>query len=487
MNRFAPIRRLSLFVAVFTAGHSSIRLPKCQVLSRGLKNTATPGKFKVGYFTPIPPPRARRKGEQDLMHADEHVKRNPKNLFRAFAILLMLMVAACGTNEEVVLPTLIDGTAIALNETATATAQIALVASQQPPTLPPTWTPSPEPTIEPTIEVVQQATPTPVTGSGFIYYIFNGDSVARLAADGSGEQLILVGGAPSDLTLSPDGTLLAYVMQGNGSAREVFVSSLDGTYTQQVSCLGYARVLAPTWKPDSQEVVFAASQTSDGALGVYVAGIAGSGQCPTGNNQRLVAQLDVNRLGNFTWNPDGTLVFFDSDVIYGIDIVNGQLYPPLTQLTGYGPDSAPAHNPRDFRLLYVKSQYDEREEERIGAVFQVNVADISQPPLQEQPHTALNAVSLRWSLDGSLLAIAVPQGVWVQNQRTNTSIEVARNTNFFPQPVFSPDGNFVAYVDGGTTDITIQQIFTVGSNGQGTRQITTHQEGTITYLNWGTN
>ena len=156
-------------------------------------------------------------------------------ILSVLALLIVICAAACQPQAaSQVLPTVMGADSpIAAAPTATVP-----LPTNQAPTLPATWTPSPEPTLIPS----DTPSPTPeakTEGSGHLFYIFNGDSVVRLAADGTSEELILVGNAPADLELSPDGTLLAYTAQGSGSAREVYVSNLDGTYTQQVSCLGF--------------------------------------------------------------------------------------------------------------------------------------------------------------------------------------------------------------------------------------------------------
>jgi Tol biopolymer transport system component len=281
--------------------------------------------------------------------------------------------------------------------------------------------------------------------------------------------------------------LLAYTAQGSGSARELFVSKLDATYTQQVSCLGFARVLDPTWSPDGTGFIFAASQTADGPLGIYMADFAGSGDCPSGNNQRQIAQLEQTTLSSFTWSPDGSLVFFSSNALYAINAVMGEMFPPLTIPTGYGPDFSPAHSPRSPQLLYLKTERDEESGAKSGTIFQINSAQIEDPPLKETRGAPLKAQGLRWSSDGLFLAIAGERDVWVQDQRVNSSLQVVTGANFYPQPVFSPDAEQLAYVNAAPNAMTIQQVFVVNRDGENPTQITFHQEGTISDLNWSAN
>ncbi|MEO8610443.1 MAG: hypothetical protein ABI690_21280 [Chloroflexota bacterium] len=407
-------------------------------------------------------------------------------LTRFVALMLILVIAACQPQANNVLPTVMDVGGTDASDAATATMATALAATNQPPALPATWTPSPEPTL------LASDTPVPtpetqVEGGGHLFYIFNNDSVVRLSADGASEELILVGTSPADLSLSPDGTLLAYTAEGSGSASEVYVSNLDGTYTQRISCLGFSRIVKPTWSPDGKTLVFAGSQLPDGLISIYSANFAGSGDCPNGNNQHLLGQLDQNTVDSFAWNNDGSLIFFASNAIYGINALTGEMFPPLTQPTGFGPDTSPAHNPHSPQLMYLKTKLDEKTGTKGGTIYQINSAQIETPPVKELPGAPLKAQGLRWSLDGRFLAVSGERDVWLQDQQTNTSVQVVAGANFYPQPVFSPDDSLVAYVDGGATAITIQQIFVVGRDGNNKKQITFHKEGTISDLNWSAN
>ncbi len=404
-----------------------------------------------------------------------------------FVLLLACALAACAP-QTTVLPTVIDldgtTTAEAENAAATGTAVKSFAATNQPPTLPPTWTPSPEPSAIPA-EAITGAMPTSAASAGSIYYIFNGDSVARLAADGSSDDLILVGSAPDDLTLSPDGQFLAYSAQGNGSAREVFISNLDGTYTQRISCLGFARILSPTWSRDGQRIAFGASQMPDGAVGVYIADVAGSGSCPDGNNQRRLAQIENTVLDTITWSNDGALLFFSSLGIYGLRVAEGELFPPLTSPSGYGPDFSLAHNPLAPQLFYLKTDRNDATGVTGGVMYQFSTALLTGTSVTEIRGAPIFVRNLRWSASGRYLLIATERDILLLDQRTNTSPQIVTGTNFYPDPVVSPDDQFVAYINGGAADLAVPQIYTIRRTGEAPTQLTFHQEGTIKDLNWG--
>jgi Tol biopolymer transport system component len=398
--------------------------------------------------------------------------------------MVLALAAACQPKQTTsALPTLMQIDAAPTSEATVEAAQARSTSAL--PTLPPTWTASPPPTQRPTATspAAGSQTPTASNLTGTIAYIYNGKSIVALSAANRAEKLILNSGAPADLTLSPDGKLLAYVAQGNGSAREVYVINLDGSYIQRVSCLGFARVISPAWKPDSQTLAFAASQTSNGPLGIYTANIAGSGQCPSGNSQNLLVQTDFNDLTDMVWTMDGNAVLFASQVIYGIDVAKKLLYPPLTVYYGHGPDFSLAPNPRSSLLVYLKPAYDRKTNTVGGQIYQFDTTTL-QGNMQELAGANYGARRLRWSADGSRLLIATDQAAWVQDSQMGTSIQVVKASNFYPQPVFSPDGTSIAYVDGGIEKKTVQQIFVVETAGGTPTQLTAHTEGTMADLNW---
>jgi len=406
-----------------------------------------------------------------------------KWLMRVWFLVLVAITAACQSQQPEALPTQIDLNAISTDNAATAAAEATIAATSRAPALPPTWTPSPSFTPPPTD--LPDSTPTPVVGQGTIYYIFNGDSIAALKADGSSEALILVGGAPADLTLSPDGQFLAYTAQGSGSAREVFITNLDGTYVQRVSCLGFARVLVPAWSPDSQTLAFAASQTLDGPIGLYTAGIVGSGQCPTGNNQQLLAQTDRLTAIDMTWNDSGTRIFFSDGTIHLFDLPSATLTLELTVASGYGPDFALSYRPGTDGLYFLRTDFDEAANLKGGTVYQISTSNLDNLPLRALRTTRYFARQMLWDRSGRYLLVSTDEDVHVQDSQVNTALQIVFGSQFAPQAVFSPDGSLVAYIDGGRTDRTVQQIYTLSRDGDNRNQISNHGEGTITDLNWG--
>ncbi|MCL4256769.1 MAG: hypothetical protein KJ043_23630 [Anaerolineae bacterium] len=189
-------------------------------------------------------------------------------------IVTSLILVACSSASDETLPTRVmlpDENTIP--ETTQTVAQADNLPTETPiqsglPTLPPTFTPAPTETPIPT----RTPTNTPVIQVGAILFTYNNDSIIRINDDGTGQELIItfgVGIPISDMRLSPKGDLIAFIAPGNGSAREVWIANSTGTYTQQVSCLGYADIQNLTWSLDGQALAFTASQAPNQPMDIY--------------------------------------------------------------------------------------------------------------------------------------------------------------------------------------------------------------------------
>lgn len=415
-------------------------------------------------------------------------------LSRLLVVAIFAALTGCDLASPQVVPTLIDldATVTAQIATSTAGAEVAAAASaaaviletrRVPTALPATWTPLPVPS-QPSDTVQTLPTAAPSAGQGNVLFIFNGDSIASLSVDTGNEQLIAIGSAPSDLTLSPDGQYLAYVAQSSNGSREVFISSLTGIGVQQVSCLNFARAVAPTWSPDSQKIAFAASATPDDPFGVYVAGVENAFQCPFSNGQKLLTQTQSNLMDSLAWSNDGRRLFFAAGAVYGIEVISATLYPPITQPTGFGPDFSLAFQPGGQSLFYLKTEQDDKTGTLGGNLSQVNTADLTNLPLPESRSTLLYAATIQWSKDGRYLLSATPEDVLVQDIKAGTANSIVLGSQFAPQPAFSPDGAMIAYVDAGEGAEPIPQVYLVRRDGTDRRQITFHRGGTISDLVW---
>ena len=393
---------------------------------------------------------------------------------RLLSILIVVLLAACQPADTLVLPTVADLDAIATDDMATASA----LATPTRRPLPPTFTPLP--TFSPTATDpadVPTATPEGFRADGTIFYIFNDNSLAELAADGSFEDLLPVphiGQLITGLSASPDGAWLAYVAPGAGSAREVYVTDRSGTNTRQVSRLGFSEMQRPVWRPDGGALAFVAAQAPGAPMAIYTVAADGSGQRP-------VIQLPSTGLQDLSWSADGEWLYFSDDAIYAVNATTGEVSQALTQITGYGPDFMPVHSPSQPELYYLKTRQDMNTGIRGGNLSFFDTQHIPEQPV-ERPGAELYVDELEYSRDGEFLLISGERGIWVQRQAVQTASQIVNDLVVDPEPTFSPDASRVAYVN--VDSLGIPQIYVVDRREGDMAQITAHQDGTISDLVW---
>lgn len=400
-----------------------------------------------------------------------------------FFTLILVALAACQPQADV-LPTLIDLEAIgaataeaqtAMAPTATATRLIA--------TLPPTFTPTDEPTATPEPAVLASSTPPGFSADGRILYIYNGDSIVMITADGARTELIVtfgVGQPLRELALSPDGQYLAFTGPGNGLAREVFISNLDGTYLQRITCLNYQDIADVTWTPDSTGLVFFGAAIEGGARDVIAVNIAGATDCPAGNSQRVLIPLGTDDARGLTFNRAGTLLFYGlRNPLFAYDVATGES-TRYTFDTRVGPDFSPAQNPVSDRLAYLATLEDSQRG-RGGALVIIEDSSFAPERPFAQRATPYLARRVLWSPRGDILLLLIPDNV-ILISNTGTISTVSDMPLVLPYAAMSPDSSQVAYttVDGNG----IVQIYLRNLRSGAVRQLTAHPEGTATDLIW---
>lgn len=403
-------------------------------------------------------------------------------------VALLGLLAACGGKEEDPgpVPTLINldanATEMALTfvPAATGTSRI--------PTLAPSFTPSATFTVTPTATpTLPTATPEGFNPLGLIYFIYNGDSIVRARADGQSSELIItfgVGMLIRDMSLSPSGDYLAFVAPGNGSANEVYVASLDGSYVQRVSCLGFNDVRAPAWSPDSRELAFFATQAPGDPLNIFITAIEGSGNCPVENNQRQIGELNSTTLHDLVWDPTQPRLFFSDGPIFAINATSGEVSDALTPTSGFGPDHNLIFNPvAPNQLTYLRSERDISTNTSGGQAYRIDVAFTTSQPTPEPLPSGLTR-SIAWSNDGHLLLSSGDTSISVFDTQRASARNLLGGLLIQPRATFSPDAARIAYVGQDPTNAAVQQVFVYDIDADTRAQVTSHPEGTVADLIW---
>lgn len=397
-------------------------------------------------------------------------------------VIVVLLLSACGSTstDDAALPTRFippsAGEATPTQETVFNAASAPEGTSiSRAPTLPPTFTPTPLPTDIPTHTPI----PTVQAESGTIYFIYNGDSIVRLKDDGAFQELIVtfgVGMSITELTLSPDGQLLAFIAPGNGSAREVWVSSLDGSYLQKISCLGFADVRYITWHPDSQQIAFAAAQSIGSPMNLYVTSWLNSNTCPQGNNQRQVLEVNSTQIAGVTYNLDGNTIYFSNDALYMLDLTTGTLSTSLTVTRGIG---------SDFNMTFDSTTP--------NVVYYLQDTTIDPNTLQEGVLYGMDTTTSTrvfeyssttywYDFSPTHILISSKNAIYHVDRNSFVGDAIIFGTTALPYAVYSPDGTRAAYVNGDGNNIS--QIYVTSLDRDDTQQLTNITEGTISDLIW---
>jgi WD40 repeat protein len=407
-------------------------------------------------------------------------------------LVLVFAVAGCApAEEEAPLPTLAGEVPTLTPEpsTPTATATRSLQA-----VLPPTFTPTPTATDTPTPTPSDTPTGAPAGArpDGTIYYIYNGDAIIAQSGDGSASDLIMtfgVGVRISDLRANADGTLLTFVGKGNGSAREVYVMNRDGTYLQQVSCLGMEDVRAPKWTPDGLSLTWYAAPDAQKGGNLYIARFAGSNACPAGNDQRILLPFNTLTFGDYALNSaqdtlfysvGGDLMAYDIGTGLAVPAVNVRTYPAQRTLFLHPSDGSLLFsrlatatqqgdiNPQTFFLTDTRAEADRAE------------PDVARPYLP----TGLPAgvFSVAFSSDGVFLAGATRDTIFLRDSRNGSIQPLVTNLRAPALLAFSPDGTRLAYTAPDRNGVSQLQAVTLRTTQS--RTLTRLTEGSIADPVW---
>lgn len=406
------------------------------------------------------------------------------------AMVLVVVVAGCAPTEEA-LPTLAG---VAPTPTPEPPTPIATATRSLQAVLPPTFTPTPTATETPTPTPSETATGAPAGArpDGTIYYIYNDDAIIAQSGDGNASDLIMtfgVGVRISDLQANADGTLLTFVGKGNGSAREVYVMNRDGTYLQQISCLGMEDVRAPKWTPDGLSLTWYAAPDAQKGGSLYIASFAGSNACPTGNDQRILLPFNTLTFGDYVLNSAQDTVFYSVggdlmayDVASGLAVsaVNVRTYPVQRTLLLH---------PNDGSLLFFRLATATQQGEINPQTFFLSdtyaEAERIEPsvPRAYLPSGLPSGVfSATFSPDGVFLAGATREVIFLRDSRNGSIQPLVSNLRTAPQLAFSPDSTRLAYIAPDRNGIT--QLLAVTLRTTQTRTLTRLTEGSITNPVW---
>ena len=251
----------------------------------------------------------------------------------------------------------------------------------------------------------------------------------------------------SDIKLSPDAAKVLYgvtfvSIEQNKGNRELFVVNLDGTDKKQITYSAQSEQNA-VWLKNGKEIAFLSSESGKPQIWIMNA---------DGSNRRQVSDFEGG-INGFALSPDETQVLFFSDIKYGKR--TSDIYPDLPKATG-----------RIVTDLMYKhwDEWVETIPHPFVASFDGksmgNATDIMEGEPFECPMKPFNGIEdFSWSPDGKSIAyasrkktgveytVSTNSDIYLYNVETKKTNNLTENMmGYDTNPVFSPDGNYIAWI-----------------------------------------
>ncbi len=349
------------------------------------------------------------------------------------------------------------------------------------PTLPPTWTPTaPPPTPTREAEIAQaQSVPTTPTNTGTIIFIYNGDSIVTLDPDAPNPQTQLivtfgVGSPISQLTLSPQGDLIAFVSLESGTP-EVWVSDLTGVSLRRISCLQLNTIKHIAWHPDNAQLLITAAPSADAPANVYAMRLANSGRCP--ENQALLIERNSTTLTNAIYNGDGSRVYFTDYTLYAYDVTTGSVSDDLFDYNGVKPLYELQRAPQTNDIVsFLVPTIELQTASNTGGVAVMNLSLFDEPQtfFQQQARN----ITHTWRPDGERW-LTLLNNTLFEYRRDDNDIDQLANDAVVDM-AYSPDGAQVAYI----SNSAVPQIIITNVDDPEPQALTQITEGSIQQIVW---
>ena len=275
---------------------------------------------------------------------------------------------------------------------------------------------------------------------------------------------------------SPDGTMLAYVITKVDTAKDktishVWMSSVDGKTTLQMTN-GDEGDFDPQWSPDGKYLSFVSSRSiGDDSSSLWILDRRG------GEGQKLV---DVKgKLAEYAWRPDGlkvALVIKDADTI-----------------------ATP--KPKNRKPFIIDRYHFKQDIEGYldSSSTHIYLYDVATKKLDTLTKGVYNETGIDWSPDGTQLAFVSNRSA-AFDYNSNTDIwtikaiagskpkQITTWKGADDKPVWSPDGNSIAYLQSTAEDDFIMYghnlLCVVDANGGSPRRLSANLDRPVNNPQW---
>ena len=254
--------------------------------------------------------------------------------------------------------------------------------------------------------------------------------------------------------------VIAFASVGERGA-DIFTVCPDGSRLQRLIRTPHQQAsVYSDWSPDGSTLAFDSDRS--GNVEIYVQG-------PQGRPRRLTRNAGDDT--HPTWSPNGRRVAFESTRAGAKQVFTlGRHGGRARQVTHFGPGAEePAWSPSGKWIAFLSGPV------RRTALYVVHPDGTG---LRQLTRRSLNAGHPSWSPDGTTIVFNThferPNGrIWTVDLRGRTTRVTSppQGTEDF-EPAFSPDGRYVAFTRFTKKDGSDADIWVVGADGSGARNIT---------------